>query len=70
MSQRQLDIADMQCWIFRMAQSKWNISASECTKLFKKMTFSALFQNAMSFSMSAAMKMHFQMLRISLKQMG
>ena len=36
MSQRQLDIADMQCWIFRMAQSKWNISASECTKLFKK----------------------------------
>ena len=36
MSQRQLDTADMQCWIFRMTQSKWNISASECTKLFKK----------------------------------
>ena len=23
MSERQLDIADMQCWVFRMAQSKW-----------------------------------------------
>ena len=28
MSERQLDIADMQCWVFRMAQSKWFIS--EC----------------------------------------
>lgn len=36
MSQRQLDIADMQCWIFRMAQDKWNISAKECTDIFKK----------------------------------
>lgn len=36
MSQRQLDIADMQCWIFRMAQTKWNISVKECTKLFQK----------------------------------
>lgn len=36
MSQRQLDIADMQCWIFRMAQSKWNITAKECAALFKK----------------------------------
>ena len=31
MSQRQLDIADMQCWIFRMAQSP-----KECAELFKK----------------------------------
>lgn len=36
MSQKQLDIADMQCWIFRMAQSKWKISPKECAELFKK----------------------------------
>lgn len=35
MNQRQLDIADMQCWVFRMAQSKWKISPKECAKLFK-----------------------------------
>lgn len=36
MSQRQVDIADMQCWIFRMAQLKWKLSPEDCTKLFKK----------------------------------
>lgn len=36
MSQRELDIADMQCWIFRMAQTKWKISARECSKLFRQ----------------------------------
>ena len=36
MTNLQLDIADMQCWVFRKAQSKWNISASECADLFKK----------------------------------
>lgn len=36
MSERQLDIADMQCWVFRMAQSKWNMSSSDCAKLFQK----------------------------------
>lgn len=36
MSQRQLDIADMQCWVFRMAQTKWNITARQCTELFRK----------------------------------
>ena len=35
MSQRQLDIADMQCWIFRTAQAKWNISAKKYSELFK-----------------------------------
>ncbi|MDO5424193.1 MAG: DUF3791 domain-containing protein [Eubacteriales bacterium] len=35
MSSRQLDVADMQCWVFRMAQTKWKISAKECTKLFR-----------------------------------
>ncbi len=23
MSEHQIDIADMQCWVFRMAQAKW-----------------------------------------------
>lgn len=36
MSERQLDIADMQCWVFRMAQSRWNMSAADCSELFKK----------------------------------
>ena len=36
MSKEQLDIADMQCWVFRMAQKKWNISGKECSELFQK----------------------------------
>lgn len=36
MSQTQIDIADMQCWVFRKAQKKWNMSSAECTDLFKK----------------------------------
>lgn len=36
MNQNQIDIADMQCWIFRMAQSKWNLAPSECVKIFKQ----------------------------------
>lgn len=35
-SERQLDIADMQCWVFRMAQTKWKMSAADCTNLFRK----------------------------------
>lgn len=35
-SKKQFDIADMQCWIFRTAQSKWKISPKECAELFKK----------------------------------
>lgn len=30
------DIADMQCWVFRMAQVRWKISAKECTAIFKE----------------------------------
>ena len=30
MSEYNIDIADMQCWVFRMAQSKWKMSPSEC----------------------------------------
>ena len=36
MSERQRNIADMQCWVFRMAQLKWHMTPKECTKLFKK----------------------------------
>lgn len=36
MSEHQIDIADMQCWVFRMAQSKWGMSAADCSALFKK----------------------------------
>lgn len=36
MSERQIDIADMQCWVFRMAQTKWKISSDDCANLFKK----------------------------------
>ena len=36
MSKREKDIADMQCWVFRMAQTKWNMSAKDCTTLFKQ----------------------------------
>jgi hypothetical protein len=36
MSKRDIDIADMQCWVFRMAQMKWKLSPKECTELFKK----------------------------------
>lgn len=36
MSEHQIDIADMQCWVFRMAQTKWNLPAKACAEIFKK----------------------------------
>ena len=36
MSQKQIGIADMQCWVFRKAQKKWNFSPAECADIFKK----------------------------------
>ena len=36
MSQRQIDIADMQCWVFRKAQEKWGVSPEECCSIFKE----------------------------------
>jgi hypothetical protein len=35
-SQEQIDIADMQCWIFRMAQTKWKLSPTQCVCIFKQ----------------------------------
>jgi len=26
----------MQCWVFRKAQQKWNLTAKECAALFKQ----------------------------------
>lgn len=36
MSQYQIDIADMQCWVFRMAQTKWHLSPEDCATIFKQ----------------------------------
>lgn len=36
MSEKQIDVADMQCWIFRMAQKKWKLAPTECIKLFER----------------------------------
>lgn len=36
MSHVQIDNADMQCWVFRMAQTMWKIPPSECVRLFQK----------------------------------
>jgi len=36
MSQEQINIADMQCRVFRMAQKKWNMTAGQCAEVFKK----------------------------------
>ena len=36
MSGYNIDIADMQCWVFRMAQAKWKMAPSDCAELFKR----------------------------------
>lgn len=36
MSQEQINIADMQCRVFRMAQKKWDMPAAQCAVLFQK----------------------------------
>ena len=35
MSQKDIDIADMQCWVLRNAQKQWGISPEECSRIFK-----------------------------------
>lgn len=39
MSERDIDISDMQCWVFRMAQKRWKKSLVECAAIFEKMTY-------------------------------
>lgn len=36
MSEHEIDIADMQCWVFRMAQVRWKMSPEECAKIFQE----------------------------------
>ena len=36
MSQEQIAIADMQCWVFRHAQKKWNLTSVACAEVFRK----------------------------------
>ena len=36
MNNDKIAIEDMQCWVFRHAQRKWNISGAECAKIFKE----------------------------------
>lgn len=36
MNKTQLGIANIQYWVFRMAQSKWKMTPKECAELFKK----------------------------------
>lgn len=33
---QQIDIEDMKCWIFRMAQKRWQLSPSICARIFEK----------------------------------
>lgn len=35
MSQEQINISHMQCWIFRMAQRKWNRTPEETAAIFQ-----------------------------------
>ena len=37
MSEHQIDIADMQCWVFRMAQSKWKSLLKPARRYFRIM---------------------------------
>ena len=36
MNQKQIGIADMQCWVFRKAQMKWHLTGKECAAIFKR----------------------------------
>lgn len=65
MSEHQIDIADMQCWVFRMAQSKWGMTAADSSALFKNTVFSDLFQSATIFSISMDTLVSFTMLKPS-----
>ena len=36
MNEYDVDIADMQYWVFRMAQTKWGKTPEECTRIFQE----------------------------------
>lgn len=45
MNSNPIDIADMQCWVFRMAQTKWKMTAKDCADLFKKYNLWGFIEN-------------------------
>ena len=36
MSQEQINISHMQCWLFRLAQAQWNLSPEKTAEIFKQ----------------------------------
>lgn len=34
MTAREIDMADMQCWLVRMAQKRWHVSAKRVAEIF------------------------------------
>ena len=36
MTQAQIDIADMQCWLLRLAQKKWGVDPGWCARTFAR----------------------------------
>lgn len=36
MSQEEINVSHMQCWLFRMSQQKWAQSAEDLTKIFRE----------------------------------
>ncbi len=34
MTSKEIDIADMQCWLVRMAQNRWGVPAAEVARIF------------------------------------
>lgn len=50
MSERQRDIADMQCWVFRMAQTRWKKHLKTVLKYFKTTMCLGSSPNATTFS--------------------
>lgn len=50
MSEHEIDIADMQCWIFRMAQTKWKKYLKPVLKYFKTTMCLDSSPNATTFS--------------------
>lgn len=44
MSERDIDISDMQCWVFRMAQKRWENHQWNVQLSLKKMTYWDLFK--------------------------
>ena len=49
MNERNIDIEDMQCWVFRMAQTRWKMPAKNVQNCLKNMIFGNLSKSVMIF---------------------